>query len=305
MTVEIDKFASAIKCRRILNARILPQDEAGFYHGNWARCTPWRESQVLFRTPEYTYVLHNALASDSLPIDLLTLATSARNFSLVPQFDSTLARTPERIGHVVIERWADPLLLVDLDRAVNVCQDLGRWDMAVSLILDLLGNPPFHPESIQWAGFPHHSRMAFVFGGRGYIPSGAVKQVLEYWWAAHGGYHARRIHTPSREDYDKFMASARNPWANVGCDPAVVGRALVPELLPVMHPRTPDPFDSRYTAARGGVGYRPDESGTERPWYYVNGGADDGGPRAWTPEFRDELVRYMRLPLWVSREVRK
>lgn len=308
--IESAKFAQSIRCKRIPNTRILPDRGDGLIRCDIARVKPWRASQVLLTTPEYTFVLPRPLSSGD-PMELLTAVKNTRAFAIVPQFEAELQENGQ-VGRVQVEAWAEPISLADLDRAVNVCQELGRWDMAVYLLLDLLGGPPFEPSSIQWSGFPHTSRMAFVFpseaggGWRGYIPSGAAKQVLEYWWGASGGYHARRIWLPPRSEYDAFMESVRNPWACIGVDPAVVGRKLEPSLLPVMHARPAAPWDSRYAAVHEGVGYRGDENGTLRPYYYVTGAPPTvSSPEkiAWGKDFRDKLVRHMNLPVFIAREV--
>lgn len=308
--IESAKFAQSIRCKRIPNSRILPDRGDGLIRCDIARVKPWRASQVLVTTPEYTFVLPKALSSGD-PMELLTAARTTRAFAIVPQFEADLQENGQ-VGRVQVEAWAEPISSADLDRAVNVCQDIGRWDMAVYLLLDLLGNPTFEPSSIQWSGFPHTSRMAFVFqaadgsGWRGYIPAGAPKQVLEYWWGASGGYHARRIWLPPRSEYRAFMESVRNPWSCIGVDPAVVGRKLEPELLPVMHIRPAAPYDSRYVAVQSGVGYRGDENGTVRPYYYVTD-APRSAPApekpAWGKDFRDRLVRHMNLPVFIAREV--
>ncbi|MEK9736249.1 MAG: hypothetical protein VW239_02880 [Candidatus Nanopelagicales bacterium] len=265
---------------------------------------------MLLETPEFAFILPKPLSSGD-PMELLTAAKTTRAFAIVPQFEAELQENGQ-VGRVQVEAWAEPISSADLDRAINVCQEIGRWDMAVYLLLDLLGADTFEPASIQWAGFPHTSRMAFVFkapgddGWRGFIPAGAPKQVLEYWWAASGGYHARRIWLPPRSEYDAFMASVRNPWKCIGVDPSVVGRKLEPALLPVMHIRAAVPWDSRYAAVHGGVGYRGDESGTQRPHYYVTGAPEAAASPekvAWGKEFRDKLVRHMNLPVFIAREV--
>lgn len=308
--IESAKFAQSIRCKRIPNNRILTDRGDGLIRCDIARVKPWRASQVLLTTPEFTFVLPKPLTSGD-PMELLTAAKTSRAFAIVPQFEAELQENG-KVGRVQVESWAEPISYADLDRAVNVCQEIGRWDMAVHLLLDLLGGPTFEPQSIQWAGFPHTSRMAFVFsskeggGWRGYIPSGAPKQVLEYWWGASGGYHARRIWLPPRSEYDAFMASVRNPWKCIGVDPALVGRKLEPSLLPVMHVRAAGAWDSRYAALHEGVGYRGDENGTIRPYYYVTD-APDTAPSpekvAWGKDFRDRLVRHMNLPVFIAREV--
>lgn len=310
-TLEIDKFAQAIRCRRVPRA-LVPSapDNLGMYHVTaGARIRPWRDSQVLLTTEDFVYVLPNAMTAGN-PLDLLTAARTTRAFALLPLFEKDLGKGG-KVGRVQIEAWAEPLSSLDLDRAVNVCQDLGRWDMAVLLILSLFGSPPFDPESIQWAGFPHTSRMAFVFedsthGARGFIPSGATKQVLEAWWAVNGGYHAASIWLPAADEFRAFMEGAQNPWAAVGVDPGVVGRQLRADLLPVLHPRPSGRWDSRYASSSGGVGYRGDENGVVRPFYFVTG-TPPATPVpekvAWGKEFRDELVRHMGLPIFVVREM--
>lgn len=309
--VEIDKFAQAIRCRRVPRNLVPPApDNLGMYHViAGARIRPWRDSQVLLSTDEWVYILPNAMTAGN-PLDLLTAARTSRAFALLPLFEKELERGG-KVGRVRVEAWSEPLSSVDLDRAVNVCQDLGRWDMAVHLILSLFGSPDFLPESIQWAGFPHTSRMAFVFedvlhGARGFIPAGAVKQVLEYWWAVNGGYHAAAVWLPPPEEFRSFMEGAQNPWAAVGVDPAVVGRQLRADLLPVLHPRPSGKWDSRYASCSGGVGYRGDENGVVRPFYFVTGApptAPAPPKRAWGRDLRDELVRFMGLPIFIVREM--
>lgn len=302
--LDISKFATAIKCRRVPNAHI-KQEADGTFSTSRSR---WTEQHVLFRTEDHTFVLPRPL-KDGMPSDVLTLVGSSRAFALVPTFEASLERGPA-LGRVRLEPFSEPLFLTHLDRAINVCQDLGRWDMAVHLILDLLGRPSFHPESIQWAGFPHTSRMAFVIpsAGRAYIPGGAAKSVLETWWAASGGYHATQIWLPARSEYETFMASVRNPWSVIGVDAErSVRRDLQLDLLPVQHPRPPvSSSDPLNVAVRGNVAYRADENGTVRPFYPAvgtEGVVDDGGERAWGPAFRDAAIRHMRLPLFIAREV--
>jgi len=206
----------------------------------------------------------------------------------------------------------EPVFAADVDKVLNVLQDMGRWDIAFGLVCRLLGIGQVPSSWVVWEKFPHKSKMLLMTGpNRGIFLSGCLKDVVEKWWAYCGGYHNPKnyVYQPSDKEYREFMLGVRNPYKLAGVSDKVARERLERELVPVE--TIPDDLpasvleDRRHLVWKG-IAYLADPTGSLLPYWFSSGSGNVRPDRVgWDSEMRNRLAGHMNLPLLVQRCVEK
>jgi hypothetical protein len=222
-------------------------------------------------------------------------------YSYVNDFILKAQRTTARPEDVT--RSATPYNSAEFDRVLNVAQSMGQWAWAYCAILDLLGVQGLNARNIVWSGFPHMSRIGVTVGGRILWLAGAARQVLEYWFTAHGGYHSKHeYYVSDRQNYERACNGVSSPWVLASVDRAansLQGEWLVESGVTNVH--TPTAGDS----VCDGVLYRANQDGALLPIGYA--ASDVGVPATartgWVLEDRVRLLGRMAVPFNLREEI--
>lgn len=190
----------------------------------------------------------------------------------------------------------------EFDRVLNVMQSMGQWAWGYCAILDLLGVSELNAKNIAWDGFPHLSRIGVYHGGRIIWLGGAARQVLEYWFIAHGGYHSQHeIYVSDRAEYERACLTVANPWALANVtrlQTPIEAHWLPAAVAPVVSVREDD------LVSTDRVVYRVNDSGRVLPLGF---GDRDTGNRpaqeAWQLTERAELLGRMGVPFQLREKV--
>lgn len=267
---------------------------------------PFYADQIVHETDHFYFV--NPIRTNKVDISAPRLVE--RSWNLVDEI--AIGRTGKAdiagLNRGVSE--LPPLTIVELDRALNMAQDMGRWDMAFRMILDLYAVEELDKASVVWERFPHRSAMAVIVGDRMIAPGGAAKDVIEKWWAYNGGYHGpSRVYLPADSEYKQFMTGVRNPFTLCGVDRAIHRERIARALLPVAHlpgELTAERLAGREWWSHDRVAYLADVDGVVLPYWYVNeNNGREPNRVAWDEQFRKRLASHMLLPLLVQRRVER
>lgn len=301
--IDPKNFATGIKATRYAKDEVkLSGDQ---YTVRRFGSKPFTKEAIVYETSEFYFVNRDQ--------------TSVRDMPLLVSFDHTWTLLDEimseRVGHRSNVRDLDrgishvlPLTLTDVDRAINIAQDMGRWDMAYAMILDLFGLAWLHKSDVIWERFPHRSAMSVIVDKRLFTPAGAMKEVIEKWWALNGGYHgASKLFAPTKTEYEEFMLGLRNPFLLAGVDKSVAKNKINNSMLPLGH--KPEELRAERLVGRDWwshdhVAYLADSDGVVLPYWFVD---QDNGKLpsrvGWDSELRKKLAASMNLPLLIKRQV--
>lgn len=280
------------------------------------RITAWRElddgiedvqrgrhvaaHRVLYRTPDALYI--NARDVRNYSLDDF-VRESVERYSYVSDFVMRAGKAPARPEEMPTA--VTPYSSDDFDRVLNVAQSMGQWAWAYCMILDLLGVETLNARNIVWAGFPHMSRIGVWANGRVLWLGGAARQVLEYWFTAHGGYHSKHTaYVDDRAAYERACTSVASPWDIA--DVKRVYSAIEQEWLPAALPenvRAYTPGDH----VCDGVLYRANAEGNLLPLAYDDGNAPPDAPvcerTGWVLADRIQLLGRLGVPLQLREEI--
>jgi hypothetical protein len=194
-----------------------------------------------------------------------------------------------------------PYSSADFDKVLNVCQSMGQWAWGYCAILDLLGVTSLNAANVVWDGFPHLSRCGVWHDGRVLWLGGAARQVLEYWFIVHGGYHSpHEQYVSDRENYERACHSIASPWSVA--DVQRSHKALEASWLVAARPANRvQPEDGDF--ACDGVLYRPSAEGKLLPLAYAAGDAPACDRTGWLLEDRNVLLARMGVPLQLRQEI--
>lgn len=292
------RFAQAVKVTRHDRSTL---DESG--NPTKYQAKPWKPNQIVLDTERYIYV-------SRLPVEAGTeiprMVDVNPGWTLMEEYASrTLTHkprdTPTRGG------THSPSRNQDLDRALQVACDMGRWDIAFMMVVRHWDLGAVKPDSIVWETFPHTSQMSVISDGRLFTPAGLSKVVIENWWAWQGGYHCPgSVLWVDWDEYAAFMNGIRNPFKLAGV-PDMEERISSEERPVGQVPGALNPSD---LAGRAwwwgqGVAYLANHLGTVLPYWFVT--SEDGstgrvGELAWGPSVRNSLSRKMNLPVLIARK---
>lgn len=305
------KFAASARASRYEKDKVTKGDGEDMYKPLSFGRKPFHKSQILVETDKFFVVspirVEKTGGDELISVclnpgwSLVTeIATGATKLSW-GQDTSTILRPG--FGHETVH-------MVDVDKALNVLQDMGRWDIAFKVVMDLLNvqGDVVPAASVTWEKFPHKSKMLFFTSERtGIYLGGVMKDVVEKWWAYCGGYHNKSglIPVVPRDEYDDFMAGVRNPFVLAGVDRGAIYAMIAKHLHPVEW--LPEDITLEMVGARkywvhDRVIYLVDTDGFVLPYWYTN--IEDGpAPEhiAWDKDMVRKLAGYMNLPLLVQR----
>lgn len=292
--IKPEKHSLGLRCAR--RAKVDLEEAAGVLVDKKNPGRTWHRDQVLLETETDLYLSPVRLVAGSLQT-----AGGIRGWNLMEQYlNGDIA--PRGSTATPREDFNRPTVMYsDIDRALNVMQDMGRWDVAFRMVLDLYDMPGMGPFDVVWETFPHKSKMLLMTGpNTGVHLGGACKDVVEHWWALNGGYHAKRIHVVDDKEFDNVMNGIRNPYRLAGVNRDAARERVARDLHSVKVSRDPIAAWSGDYRVVDGVLYVPDAGGTYSPWWATT---LIGEPcaAAWDKKFRRELAGELGIPLLVRR----
>lgn len=266
---------------------------------------PFTKDDIVYETTEFYFVNRNRSNLKDLPL----LVSFDPGWTLLDEIMS------ERVGHRSNVRDLDrgisqivPLSLAEVDRALNIAQDMGRWDMAYLMILDLFDLDWLTKSDVLWERFPHRSAMSVIVDNRLFVPTGAMKEVIEKWWALNGGYHGpTKLYAPTPSEYEEFMNGLRNPFLLAGVDKNIAKNKIANSMLPVGY--KPEELRAERLVGRewwshDHVAYLADGDGVVLPYWFVDKNNGKEPSRVgWDLKLRKQLAASMHLPLLLKRQV--
>lgn len=312
MKLEPSRFASGVRASRYDKKNVVVEaDGSGMIKPLVFGKKPFHKNQILVETDEYyivsPVVLEHRAVGDVLSVcldpgwNIVTEMLTGRNRTKGE--DSGKLLRPG-FGHEVIYR-------ADIDRAINVLQDMGRWDVAFRLVLDLLDMDTCPATAVLWEKFPHKSKMLLLTSPTtGIYLGGAMKDVVEKWWAYCGGYHNKKgqVYIMPRDEYDEFMKGVRNPFVLAGVDREASRIVLRSNFHPVAF--QPEDITAAHVSGRkywvfDRVIYLADVDGYVLPYWYTNMDNTAETPErvGWDRDMTKKLAAHMNLPLLVQRKV--
>ena len=265
---------------------------------------PFTPNQVVVETGDFVFVSRVPVAPGTTIPRLVDLDPQ---WTLAEQFATTMTLGAGGDAPQVHNLMAPLESSDDLDRALQVACDMGRWDVAYMMGLKVWDLGELAPASILWDRFPHLSRMSVVSDGRLFVPGGLTKKIIEQWWAWQGGYHSpREFLWTDWDEYDRVMGSIRNPFKIAGMlmPPTLTKRTDRPVAAA---PAALDPADIPLAWMEGrGVAYLANAKGDVLPYWFVTSSVGAQGQvsedqLAWGEDVRNRLARQMNLPVLVAR----
>lgn len=297
MSLDPTKFASGMRVTRHAKETLDDQGRPTRWNSK-----PWKANQVVLEDSKYIYVSRQPVGEGTA---IPRMVEIVRGWTLVEAYAGSLVGSPSLTpgrGLGAIKPWNSD----DLDRGLQVACDMGRWDIAYMMVVEVWGLGEVGPADVLWDTFPHISAMSVVSGGRLFVPAGLTRTVVENWWAWQGGYHnPRGTLWTDWDEYGRVMAGLRNPF-KLGAVPANLG-VLQPSERPVgQAPRALDPAElaGREWWWGQGVAYLANARGTVLPYWYVTGDQGATGhveELAWGADVRNKLSRQMNLPVLIAR----
>jgi hypothetical protein len=197
-------------CERIKVKRIAAWRETGDNIEDVETSRIYAANRVVLRTDTALYVTVKTIAN----FDAAAFVREALDkYTYVTNFvaNAVTSKAPGADTHALA---VTPYMSDAFDKVLNVMQAMGQWAWAYCAVLDLLGATGLNARNITWDGVPHMSRIGVHYSGRQIWFGGAIKQVLEYWFIAHGGYHSRHDqYVSDRAEYERACLTVANPWA--------------------------------------------------------------------------------------------
>lgn len=314
MSLDPSKFVSGVKARRYQKDLVVVEGDV--YRPLQFNRPTFTKEQIVLETPD-CYVVSPVKLKDRQ--NTVISVNLDAGWNLLTEFmtgTKTKDSTGEDTDGLVRPGFGiEPVFMDDVDRVLNVLQDMGRWDIAFGLIARLLGLGQAVPASwVVWEKFPHKSKMLLMTtSNRGIFLSGCMKDVVEKWWAYCGGYHNPKgwIYQPDSKEYQDFMAGVRNPYRLAGVTERAAYERIEKELVPVE--AIPDDIKLSELGGREyltwkGLVYLKDATGSMLPYWYCSGSQDASSRPlrvGWDSEMRNRLAGHMNLPLLVQRTVEK
>ena len=292
--IDKSRFISSMKVSRHSKASL---DDAG--RPTKFNAKPWEPNQVVLESDDFIYVSRVPVAPGA---EIPRMVDVSPSWTLMEEYASRQVVSEGRIlgaRGLATSTWTSE----DLDRALQVACDMGRWDIAYMMVLKTWDLTELSPTAFLWESFPHTSQLSIVSGGRVFSPGGLTKTVLESWWAWQGGYHCPKatLYTDWGE-FAQVMGGLRNPYALVGITPMVIGSQDFPAgvLPPSLNPKK---IKSDWWWGQG-VAYLANSKGIVLPYWFVTSDAGSRGSieeLAWGSTVRNSMSRKMNLPVLIAR----
>lgn len=311
MSLDPERFVSGVRAiRHPKNVTIEDTEKPGFFRVLGMPVRHFESAQILMETP--TYYLVSPVKMANRKNDILTVNVES-GWNLLEAFARGKKMTRGQDTDTLVRPGfgVDPITMDDIDRALNVLQDMGRWDIAFRSVLDILGMSTCPASSVVWEKFPHKSKMLVMTGPTtGVYLAGCMKDVIEKWWAYCGGYHnpTGSVYVVPDAEYEDFLRGVRNPFMLAG----VNIRAAQERIAGCLHPVTFLPEDltaenlgNRPFWVHRGVVYLADVDGFVLPYWYGNMKGEAPSEVGWNREMRRALAGHMNLPLLVQRTVER
>ena len=309
MSLDPSRFVSGVLAQRFLRKDTIEDPERpGHFSVMGMPVRRFEADRILVETPDYYLVSPVRLVGRKTDILSVNMDPS---WSILDAFVQGKARPQDTNGLVRPGFGVEPVTMADVDRVLNVLQDMGRWDIAFRAILDLLGMASCPPSSVVWEKFPHKSKMLLMTDkSTGVYLAGCMKDVVEKWWAYCGGYHNPQgsLYVVPDDEYNDFLAGIRNPFQLAGVNPYAAKERIAKQLHPVVFLQedlTEEALGDRPYWVHRGIVYLADTDGFVLPYWYGN----MKGPRpegfGWNRELRRGLAGHMNLPLLVQRTVER
>lgn len=288
-------FSERVVCQRVKKVR-----EGEDYYEDVDTGKIYAKQRLFLQTPAGCFFLHHN--TNGLSVDAM-LHESSQNYSFTTDFVSQAALATSKVAtNVAPPVLRNPFASKDLDRVLNVCQDMGQWPWAYCVMLDVLGLKAMSPRNVVWDGPAHTSALGVLANGRVIWLAGVARQVIEYWFAAHGGYHCKHdLFVADRSEYDRACDSVASPWSVAGVTRVFDGLNMEWALANVSNELEPLPTD--YVSADS-VLYRTDADKRIQPMGYAKRDTGTRPPKlAWDSKARLGLLSKMNVPLHLRTEV--
>lgn len=311
MTLDTSKFISGVRAARYYKKQVLedsavPDKFQVLMTGRKA----FMRDQIIMETDD-VYIV-SPIRFNNRSNDLIAVNMDS-GWSLLTDFlDQTRYGRPSNTNDLVRPGFGvEPIAMSDVDRALNVLQDMGRWDIAFRLVANLVGLAGVRPDDIRWEKFPHKSKMLLMTSkNTGLFLTGAMKDVVEKWWAYTGGWHnpCAFIYMPDDKEYREFMNGLRNPFVLAGVNREAAREVIEQNLHPV-ESTFPDLTEADLAGrdfwVHRGVIYLADTEGSVLPYWFGTASGPEPERVGWDESTRKLLAGHMNLPLLVQRTVEK
>lgn len=311
MTLDTSKFVSGVRASRYYKNQVVEDAEVpDKFQVLIAGRKPFMRDQIIMETDD-VYIV-SPIRFKGRQNDVIASHLDSGWSVLTDFLDHTQYGRPTSTNDLVRPGFGvEPIAMADVDRAINVLQDMGRWDIAFRLVANLVGMASVRPSDIRWEKFPHKSKMLLMTSkNTGLFLSGAMKDVVEKWWAYNGGYHCPTpvLYMPGDKDYKEFMDGLRNPFVLAGVNREAAREVIERNLHPVeqdIGDLGADDLGSRRFWAYKGVIYLEDTEGNVLPYWFGTLVGPEPERIGWDETTRKSLARHMNLPLLVQRLVEK
>jgi hypothetical protein len=285
---------------RVLCARVEHLRENGDVYEDVETGKAYHKNRLFLEANGFHYFLpHNAtrVTPDSVYKEAVGSYSFATEF--ITQAATATAKNAVNLAPPVMRT---PFASADLDRVINVCQDMGQWAWAYNVVLEVLGLKSLSAQDIVFDGAAHVGGLGVWSNGRTLWLAGAARQVIEYWFAVHGGWHGRHARfAQDREEYERACLSVASPWTLANVPRSFDGLNL--EWAPADLKRAIAPLEHDFVS-EDGVLYRTTSDGRVLPHGYA---LRDNGQRPektlWDATSRLKLIERMNVPLYLRSEI--